>query len=365
MKKHSRPMLPTLRTALPLRPTLLPTLLASTLCLSVLSGCRTVSLDPAPVVEHYGSSSDAITVPVVYTPVIKPVAVTTPVNVPVTAFPAAPRVNVNVPTPKSIALPQAVTLGSDKTHVVRQGDTLYSIALEHGLSYRELAEWNGITNPSYIQLDQVLRLTTPSQVASTTAIATASTSSANTGTVVAQTAPIQLHTGSAQPTVTQIPVIVPVSVPATPSINVKSGNGAAVPVVSVPAAPVVPTPTDLTWQWPARGRVITPYSEAKKGIDIAGNLGDGVLAAADGKVVYAGTVLKGYGQMLIIKHNDVYLTAYAHNSKLLVKEEATVKRGQKIAEMGNTESEGGQVKLHFELRRSGKPVDPVKLLPAQ
>ena len=100
-------------------------------------------------------------------------------------------------------------------------------------------------------------------------------------------------------------------------------------------------------------------------MDIAGKTGDAIAAAADGKVVYAGAALKGYGQLLIVKHSDVYLTAYAHNSKLLVKEDQVVKRGQKIAEMGNTESDDGQTKLHFELRRSGKPVDPVKLLPAQ
>jgi lipoprotein NlpD len=122
---------------------------------------------------------------------------------------------------------------------------------------------------------------------------------------------------------------------------------------------------DLSWQWPARGKTSTFVEGKSKGVDIRGNLGETISAAADGKVVYAGSALKGYGQMLIIKHNDVFLTAYAHNSKLLVREEQQVKRGQKIAEMGNTESDNGQVKLHFELRRSGKPVDPARVLPAQ
>jgi lipoprotein NlpD len=125
-------------------------------------------------------------------------------------------------------------------------------------------------------------------------------------------------------------------------------------------------PGDVVWQWPVKGKISQGFVDGKsKGLDIAGKTGDAIAAAADGKVVYAGAALKGYGQLLIVKHSDVYLTAYAHNSKLLVKEDQVVKRGQKIAEMGNTESDDGQTKLHFELRRSGKPIDPVKLLPAQ
>jgi lipoprotein NlpD len=124
--------------------------------------------------------------------------------------------------------------------------------------------------------------------------------------------------------------------------------------------------SDGAWQWPNSGKILQNFVEGKsKGIDIAGKMGDPIVAAGDGKIVYAGAALKGYGQLIIIKHNEVYLTAYAHNSKLLVKENVDVKRGQKIAEMGSTESDNGVVKLHFELRRSGKPVDPSKTLPAQ
>jgi lipoprotein NlpD len=118
----------------------------------------------------------------------------------------------------------------------------------------------------------------------------------------------------------------------------------------------------LLFGWPAAGAVQSTFDEAKnKGIDISGKLGDAVLAAADGKVVYAGAGLRGYGNLVILKHSNNYLTAYAHNQTLLVREEQSVKKGQKIAEMGNSDSE--QIKLHFEIRKQGKPIDPMKLLP--
>jgi lipoprotein NlpD len=317
------------------------TALATVLGLGALSACSTVNLDPAPVVDHYGSSPVVMSAPVINTPST-----------------TASMVRPSVPNPitnKQIVLPKTITasaLDDGKNHIVRKGDTLYSIALEHGLSYRELADWNGISNPSYIQLDQALRLTPPLMTDLSIKPSSPTTNGAvvvSPSSAVAYSALINLPQGSAQPTVVSLPASVPV-----------------LPVTATPAAkvPVLPA-MDLTWQWPSHGKTITPYTDVKKGIDMAGNVGDPVFAAADGKIVYAGTALKGYGKMLIIKHNDVYLTAYAHNSQLLVKEDAVVKRGQKIAEMGNTESEGGQTKLHFEMRRSGKPVDPVKLLPAQ
>jgi lipoprotein NlpD len=119
----------------------------------------------------------------------------------------------------------------------------------------------------------------------------------------------------------------------------------------------------LDWTWPAKGKLIGAFSETAnlKGIDIAGTAGEPVVASAPGKVVYAGTGLRGYGKLIIIKHNSIYLSAYAHNREILVKEGQQVARGQKIAEMGNTDAE--QVKLHFEIRRLGKPMDPVRYLP--
>jgi lipoprotein NlpD len=151
--------------------------------------------------------------------------------------------------------------------------------------------------------------------------------------------------------------------------------GPAPSAAEVPHAPAVPAPAppaeadktasadreDLDWMWPAKGKVLSPFSEAAKGMDIAGKKGAPVLAAAAGRVVYSGSGLRGYGKLVIIKHNNIWLSAYAHNENLLVKEQQDVRKGQKIAEMGATDAD--QVKLHFEVRRQGKPVDPVKVLP--
>jgi lipoprotein NlpD len=121
---------------------------------------------------------------------------------------------------------------------------------------------------------------------------------------------------------------------------------------------------DVSWIWPTHGAVLAGFDEVKnKGLDIGGAAGDPVLAAADGRVVYVGAGLRGYGNLIILKHNNTFLTAYAHNSALLIKEDQSVRQGQKIAEMGSSDSD--RVKLHFEIRRQGKPVDPAKYLPAR
>ena len=139
------------------------------------------------------------------------------------------------------------------------------------------------------------------------------------------------------------------------------------PPVAAPAAPAAPATTDadedVDWVWPARGKLVTGFSDTAnlKGIDIAGTAGQPVLASAAGRVVYAGSGLRGYGKLVIVKHNADYLSAYAHNREILVKEGQQVTKGQKIAEMGNTDSD--QVKLHFEIRQRGKPVDPLRFLP--
>ena len=131
-----------------------------------------------------------------------------------------------------------------------------------------------------------------------------------------------------------------------------------------PAPAAVPAGDDTTFIWPVPGNVLESFDEVKnKGVDIAGRLGEPVLAAADGRVVYAGAGLRGYGNLIILKHNNTYLTAYAHNQNLLVREDQAVKQGQKIAEMGSSDTD--RVKLHFEVRRQGKPVDPLKYLPAR
>jgi lipoprotein NlpD len=131
-----------------------------------------------------------------------------------------------------------------------------------------------------------------------------------------------------------------------------------------PAATDASGDDQIAWGWPVKGQVLTGFDEVKnKGLDIGGTAGDAVVAAADGRVVYAGSSLRGYGNLVILKHNSTYLTAYAHNQTLLVKEDQAVRKGQKIAEMGNSDAD--RVKLHFEVRRQGKPVDPAKFLPAR
>jgi len=130
----------------------------------------------------------------------------------------------------------------------------------------------------------------------------------------------------------------------------------------VSAAPA--TDDDIDWIWPTNGTVLAGFDEVKnKGLDIGGVAGDSVVAAADGRVVYVGAGLRGYGNLIILKHNNTFLTAYAHNKTLLIKEDQAVRKGQKIAEMGNSDAD--RVKLHFEVRRQGKPVDPAKYLPAR
>ena len=138
------------------------------------------------------------------------------------------------------------------------------------------------------------------------------------------------------------------------------------PVAKTEAKPEPPAaaagPDDVAWMWPSSGKIVGQYSESgNKGLDFSGRAGDAVLAAAEGKVVYAGSGLRGYGELVIVKHNATFLSAYAHNRKILVQEGQQVTRGQKIAEMGSTDSDG--VKLHFEIRRQGKPVDPLQYLP--
>lgn len=235
--------------------------------------------------------------------------------------------------------------GKPGYYSVKSGDTLIRIGMDNGQSWRDIARWNNIENPNLIETGQVLRVTPPEE----------------TGVVVRPVSSTNVVTSPAPANTASAPA------PASNSASVRPPASAANP-------PNASTPTNnlantdsaedtVSFQWPTRGNVLAGFDEVKnKGIDIAGKAGDPVLAAADGKVVYAGSGLRGYGNLVILKHNNTYLTAYAHNQSLLVKEDQAIKRGQKIAEMGNSDAD--QVKLHFEIRRQGKPVDPAKYLPA-
>jgi lipoprotein NlpD len=241
------------------------------------------------------------------------------------------------------ALPGAENAGKPGYYTVRPGDTLIRIALETGQNWRDIARWNSLDNPNVIEVGQVLRVVPP------VAAATAPASPASDVAVAKPVAP-------ASAAVSALP---PASAASAPR-----AAASATPSLPVNTPPVAPGDDDVAWSWPTSpgAPLIAGFDEQKnKGLDIGGKAGDPVLASADGRVVYAGAGLRGYGNLIILKHNNTYLTAYAHNQTLLVKEDQTVRKGQKIAEMGSTDTD--RVKLHFEIRRQGKPVDPTKYLP--
>jgi lipoprotein NlpD len=244
-----------------------------------------------------------------------------------------------------------------KSYTVQKGDTLYSIAFNYGFDYHDLAELNGIQDPRMISIGQEIRLFPGKPKAGTPA---APVEAKPTEILVKEQPRLVKYPYSdaamAQIDKVQEPAVkVYLSKPDVKPDN--QANAESDDSVDVGEDPV------LEWSLPAHGKVVGKFSESanRKGIDIAGKLGQPVMASANGKVVYSGSGLRGYGKLIIIKHNNTYLSAYAHNNKILVKEGQSVSRGQKIAEMGSTDSKG--VELHFEVRRYGKPVDPAKYLP--
>jgi lipoprotein NlpD len=281
---------------------------ALAVCLLVAAGCTSRSLTRAPV-EDRGTNARAT-----------PAVVAEPVDV--------------------RQLPGFENAGKPGYYSVKPGDTMIRIGLENGQNWRDIVRWNNLENPNLIEVGQVLRVVPP---VSDTQVVTRPVSPGSTTTATA-TPPLA-------------PASRPASAPAAPV--------AAAPVA--PPPPVASTPAltgdeDVGWIWPAQGALLGGFDDAKnKGLDIGGRAGDAVIAAADGRVVYSGAGLRGYGNLIILKHNNTFLTAYAHNQTLLVKEDQAVKKGQKIAEMGNSDAD--RVKLHFEIRRQGKPVDPAKYLP--
>lgn len=206
-------------------------------------------------------------------------------------------------------------------HVVRSGETLFKIAWRYGKDHRDLARWNGLGDGSLIYPGQVIRLEPPPGYAAERSA----------------------------------PAAGPRRAPSTPA-----------PRRAEPALPELPSEPSPGWQWPAAGRVAVAFGDRPgtgTGILIDGRQGDAIVAAAPGQVVYSGSGLIGYGQLIILRHNDTYLSAYGHNASLLVTEGDTVSRGQRIATMG--EGPGREPRLHFEIRRNGQPVDPRQFLPAR
>ena len=207
---------------------------------------------------------------------------------------------------------------SDGTYIVKKGDTLYSIALEHGADYREVAAWNGLTDPTKIDVGQRLRVRPPA------------------GATVVAARPV-----------------------GAPEARPLEGMQPAVPA----KAPPPPAAESIQFMWPAKGKVIAGFAEPRsKGIDIDGKLGDPVVAAAAGRVTYIGSGIPGLGKLVVIKHDGGFITVYAHNKEILVKEQQAVSRGQKIAEIGATDSD--RPKLHFQIRKGAAAVDPMRYLPS-
>ncbi len=269
------------------------------------------------------------------------------------------------------------------TYTVKRGDTLYGIALDHGLDYRDLARWNGITNPNTIEVGQVLRVRDPEAATVTARASTEPPAGEAVATPYQGAQPAEGRAfstepgrstpapGAAQPPLEPGVLTTPKAVK-LPYSEAALASLQSTVVAPRPAAPPVPDTTApkqgdeadaVAWSWPTHGKILANFNEngGPKGLQIAGELGQPVLASAAGRVVYTGSGLRGYGNLVIIKHNNTYLSAYAHNRQILVKQGDNVTRGQRIAEMGN--SDANQVMLHFEIRREGKPVDPIKFLP--
>ena len=304
-----------------------------------------------------------------------------------------------------------------ETYTVKRGDTLYSIAREQGVDYRELLALNALPDPGRLEVGQVLRLRQPLGAASDTGVQVRPIAGAAPiearpletrplGAEPARPAPAAPTTAEARaeparPAIVKTeprgqklpyseenlaalqraderpsaprtdtaspakPEPTPKPEPAAAAKPEPSAKADVAPAAKpdAKAAPDANEPDKVDWAWPASGRVLANFSDANKGIDVAGKVGEPVYASAAGRVVYSGAGLRGYGNLIIVKHNDSYLSAYAHNSKLFVKEGQSVSKGQKIAEVGSSDTD--QPKLHFEIRRLGKPVDPTRYLPSR
>ena len=240
------------------------------------------------------------------------------------------------------------------TYTVRRGDTLLRIALDHGHNYRDLVAWNNLSDPDDIKVGQVLKVAPPER--STAAVVTSPISMP--GAEKAPAVPKKSEPNGAKKPYSD----------ANLASTQKEDNPKAEKVIASGVTPgTTVTANDdekLSWMWPSDGKIVATFDEGKnKGIDIAGRMGQQVMAAGSGKVMYAGSGIRGYGNLVIVKHSNSLLSAYAHNRTILVKEGQNVTKGQPIAEMGDSDADA--VKLHFEIRQQGKPVDPAKFLPSR
>ncbi|HUQ73896.1 MAG TPA: peptidoglycan DD-metalloendopeptidase family protein [Burkholderiales bacterium] len=244
-----------------------------------------------------------------------------------------PQAPVAQPAQKPVVATPAPTPVAEGLYVVKKGDTLYSIALENGADYREVAQWNSLDDPTRILVGQVLRVRAPE--------------TAMTGTVVGR---VESRAIESRPLEAPLPAVVPKPPPI-----------AAIPAPTAPAASTAPAGGEF--MWPARGKILAGFAEPRsKGIDIDGKPGDPIVAAAAGRVTYIGSGIPGLGKLVVIKHDNGFITVYAHNRDIVVKEQQSVSRGQKIAELGSSDAD--RPKLHFQIRKGSAAVDPLRYLPA-
>ena len=261
-------------------------------------------------------------------------------------------------------------------YTVKKGDTLIRIALEFGQNYRDLVTWNSLANPNDIKVDQVLRVLPPDANAAGNGVQVSSVAPPVVENRPPPAAPVPKKTGpKGDKRAYSDAALAELQRPEGGSgkAETKSDVAVAPPSAPTPALVAQPVPAaasagadeeKLSWIWPSDGKVVATFDEGKnKGVDIAGKMGQQVVAAGSGKVMYAGSGIRGYGNLVIVKHSNSLLSAYAHNRTILVKEGQSVTKGQAIAEMGDSDTDS--VKLHFEIRQQGKPVDPSKFLPAR
>ena len=266
-----------------------------------LAGCSTPMPTRAPVVDRSTGNPGSPNMPAIEAPAYAPID--------------------SKPLPN---LMNSQYAGKPGYYTVKPGDTVMQIGRTTSQNWRDIVKWNNLESANQIEVGQVLRVV-----------------------------PLDSNGVATKPPVAAAPTAPIVAPPLPPPL-----------VPSPAAASSTATEDDIPWMWPSSGSLISGYDDIKsKGLKIAGKLGDPVYASADGRVVYAGSGLRGYGNLVILKHNETYLTAYAHNQTLLVKEDQTVRKGQRIADMGSSDAE--RVMLHFEVRRNGKPVDPAKYLPGR
>ncbi len=279
-------------------------------------------------------------------------------------------------TPAGAPAPQAAPAGS---YVVKRGDTLYSIALEHGADYRDVAQWNKLDDATKLSVGQVLRVTPPPGQAAVQI-------GAARGAAPLEARPLEGGAGvqqaqgdgatKAAPKALRLPysdqnlallmqgdtgAATAAAAPKPAVLLPPLAAAASTPEAAKPAA-VERDPNAIDFVWPAKGSVLAGFENPNsKGVDIGGKPGDPVVAAAGGQVLYTGTGIRGFGKLIVIRHEGGFSSVYAHNREILVKEGQTVARGQRIAELGDTDAD--RPKLHFEIRKDGKPVDPLKYLP--